>query len=283
MNLIGGKGKERRSLLMASVVLATLAVVGSAPVRAVTCNCAGATYTCSTGTCNPHLILGTALQCDWNCNSAGCPDLSACPSEPCDRNGDGKCVLCGYASNAEWIVGTPGDDAICAKGGDDVIDVHQGGNDLVDAGLGNDTVQAGTGDDYIFGDDGNDCIGGGGGSDVIDGEVGNDGIFSTCIPSLPLTCPASFPDLVIGSRLCGGKGNDLVVGYGHRGHECIDGGPNQASIELGRCGFGSGGPDCWYVANFGDDHDVATFRNCSIPLVFGTGTALSNSPMCGCF
>lgn len=85
---------------------------------------------------------------------------------------------------AEYLKGTPYNDALYGGGGDDTV-VAEGGNDFVDAGpgndkvdgaAGNDAISTGSGDDAVQAGDGNDLIigGSGEGNDTYNGGTGID-------------------------------------------------------------------------------------------------------------
>lgn len=276
--------------LSCAVVLSCAMAVSTA--WGVGCTCGSGSYTCDVNTCNPGItdgVLPAAVKCDWNCNGTThlCPNLliDCYTTQVHDRNGDGMVTICGTAG-ANTIYGTAGDDVICAKGGDDTIIAEQGGNDLIDAGPGNDTVQTGEGDDYVFGDTGNDCIASLGGSDMIKGGTGNDGIFDNhCLPGITCTdSSAGFESPLLGSRLCGGKGADFLVGYGpSRGHTCFDGGADQVAGAPNICGSNlGGGAECLF-AN-ATEPDLITFRNCvggATIFPFGSEDP-DHHPVCGC-
>ncbi len=241
---------------------------------------------------------GAACVVEEQCSADG---VSACPG-CCELGvtpygGDGACTVSG-TSGVNEITGSDGDDVICGLGGDDEIDGGDGndildggnGDDTLTGGLGNDTLYGGNndddlfatagdnfldggkgldvlagadGDDVLLGGDDTDVIVGQGGRDVLKGQGGDDTLVSNfwVIPA----------DDVLGSVLCGGDGNDQLIGNGP-GHQCLDGGPDQAPA--------SGTFDCTY-ANLPDDGgaaDVGTSRNCANP---GSGFS-SRTPGCGC-
>ncbi len=112
---------------------------------------------------------------------------------PVDCTPDG--VILG-TERADVLRGTPGDDVICALGGNDRIyagdDLLVGGagwdrmwaetgNDVMRGGENTDAMDAGLGDDYLSGDGGRDIMMGRGGTDFLEmkdgsaGDAGNGG------------------------------------------------------------------------------------------------------------
>ena len=65
------------------------------------------------------------------------------------------CDVTGTPGDDTALEGTPGEDVICALGGNDNID-GQGGNDIIFGDEGNDNIEGGAGLDEIFGGTGND-------------------------------------------------------------------------------------------------------------------------------
>jgi Ca2+-binding RTX toxin-like protein len=226
------------------VVAVSLTLVGgllASAASAATCTVADFTY-----------------QCDITCSASCGPFVYSA----CDGNADGKCVICG-SSGQNLLYGSDGDDVICGKGGQDFIDSREattgdiidggGGDDVILAGDGNNQIFGGGGDDYIAVEDGNNSVEGGTGDDEI--HAGSD--------DLPIA----------GSRttnLCGGKGNDVLTGWGH-GHFCFDGGRDQSPS-----GF-----DCNYSSPIPPTSgDAGTARHCA-NVNFYPGVA-GDDP-CGCY
>jgi dipeptidyl aminopeptidase/acylaminoacyl peptidase len=87
------------------------------------------------------------------------------------------CTITGASGSDPGLLGTSGDDVICARGGDDVV-LAGLGNDLVLGGPGADTIGGEDGNDLVVGEGGNDALDGGAGLDLLDGEQGID----TCAP-----------------------------------------------------------------------------------------------------
>jgi Putative glucoamylase/RTX calcium-binding nonapeptide repeat (4 copies)/Protein of unknown function (DUF3131) len=103
------------------------------------------------------------------------------------------CTITG-SSRSETLVGTRGDDVICAGAGNDTIRAG-GGDDVVFGDAGADRIGGGAGDDSLYGDDGADDLRGGLGEDVMSGGPGAD-------------------------RLAGGFGADHAEGGGD-GDRCV--------------------------------------------------------------
>jgi TolB protein len=88
-----------------------------------------------------------------------------------------RCTVRGTSGADPALLGTDGNDVICALGGDDVV-MAGAGNDLVRGGPGADTIAGDDGNDLLLGEAGNDTLDGGAGFDMLDGEAGID----TCLP-----------------------------------------------------------------------------------------------------
>lgn len=184
----------------------------------------------------------------------------------CGRNGDD--AITGSAGD-DVIDGGNGDDDLFGAGGTDVViggdgndtawgdtsTSADGGDDYVDGGDGDDWV-LGTnrtlvGSDYVEGDNvliggpGNDLVFGGSGRDVMKGGDGDD-----TVTTIVLGSPAP-PDDVLGNLLCGGAGDDALVGAGPS-QQCMDGGDD------------ADGCTYVYYVNGGTQgaHDLGTVRNC---------------------
>ncbi len=116
------------------------------------------------------------------------------------------CTIVG-TNDPDILIGTDGDDVICALGGADTIDGGGGndvilggdGPDVIDGGDGNDTIDGGDGPDILIGGAGNDLIAGGDGPDVIEGGSGDDQIDGEGGPD----------------EIDGGSGSDVCVGLGN--------------------------------------------------------------------
>lgn len=175
------------------------------------------------------------------------------------------------SANSPVILGTPGDDFICAGAaantirsgaGDDVIHA-MGGNDRVFAGDGDDTVFGEQGDDLIRGGEGHDNIDGGGGDDLLIGQGGNDTIHGY-----------KGDDTIRGRRgndvLSGGRGADDI--RGNRGHDVVTGGPGHDDLSGNRgADQVSGGPGNDTVRGGADD-DTLDGGSGDDRLVGGSGT-----------
>ena len=129
----------------------------------------------------------------------------------------------------EEIIGTGGDDVICAEGGIDDIE-GRGGDDIILAGSGNDIVDGGGGDDRIFGDRGEDTAEGGSGRDLVDGGEENDDLSGGDGNDIDTS-----PGNQVTAGVFGGEEDDTVSGDG--GEDFVDGGLGEDRV------FGGGGPD----------------------------------------
>jgi len=249
---------------------------------------------CTGALCVAPSSLTSCDVCPTKCvggsnNGNDCTAANDCPGGTCSA-GDGKCTICG-SDDGQVIIGSTGPDVICTAGGDDAV-YAQGGDDIVLAGgrvvdasgnpiagrsgpPGNDLVHGGNGNDQIFGNSGNDVLFGEGGNDIVigcggrnyvDGGDGDDVVTSAVFP----VCGAQ--DDAVGSLLCGGKGNDILVGAGPS-HQCMDAGPDQAPA--------AGTQDCTYAFTAAgrttpNAADLGTAKNCANPNVTAGGEP------CGC-
>jgi hypothetical protein len=114
-----------------------------------------------------------------------CARLGADPGGggPSGGGGPPACTISGTSRN-DVIVGTNGDDVICAGAGNDVVRA-EGGDDTVYGGADNDTLRGGKGFDRLFGQGerdvvnssdgvrGNDSVDGGADSDTCNGDFGD--------------------------------------------------------------------------------------------------------------
>ena len=82
------------------------------------------------------------------------------------------CTISGSRRD-DRLLGTAGDDVICARGGDDRI-AGGGGEDAVYGDAGDDRLGGGSGDDTLYGDAGDDRLRGGAGADVLSAGPGRD-------------------------------------------------------------------------------------------------------------
>lgn len=151
-------------------------------------------------------------------------------------------------SNARFIVGTTGNDFICAGDGNNIIRA-KGKDDIIYGNGGNDVIWAGFGNDTVYGGEGNDLIRSGGGMDRVFGEGGNDRVLA-----------GSGRDIVRGGdgddNLTGGDGHDTM--RGDAGNDKLIGnkGIDRLSGDAGRDILQGGiGPD---VLNGGADNDRLT-------------------------
>lgn len=231
------------------------------------------------------------------------PLVTDCPDAPANMN-----VI---ISDAAEIVGTSGDDFICAgasrnvingRGGNDIIHAGagddvvwgRGGNDEIHGGAGNDNLRGGPGRDSMFGDAGDDVMRGGRGADVLDGSDGNDRInggsgSDTMVGGLGSDRLAgrSGADEINGGagadRIVGGAGNDHLHGdsdndkvVGGAGADTLDGGDGNDYL-LGQAGDdtvdGGEGND---KANGGADHDLCSNAETTTECESGVVTEVNN-------
>ena len=82
------------------------------------------------------------------------------------------CTITGTAGD-DRLVGTSGDDVICALGGKDRV-LAGDGDDVVFGDAGDDRLEGGAGADTLYGDNGVDRLEGGDGDDVLAGGPGRD-------------------------------------------------------------------------------------------------------------
>lgn len=87
--------------------------------------------------------------------------------------GNGAGALPASATDADFLLGEGGHDALYGGEDDDRLD---GGldDDRLYGGTGNDSLTGNLGDDFIFGDAGEDLVRGGAGNDTLSGGAGND-------------------------------------------------------------------------------------------------------------
>lgn len=161
------------------------------------------------------------------------------------------------------LVGSPKNDQLQAKIGDDLVSGFEGddfldsasGNDLILAGDGNDTAVGQDGDDLILGGSGKDELLGAKGIDLILGEAGNDNIFGG--PGVDNLLGGDGDDIITG-----GSGDDKILGeanFSETGNDRIFGGDGNDDIS------GVGGND--YV--FGGKGDDRVFGGFDDDQVFG--------------
>ena len=204
-----------------------------------------------------------ALAVSTSLAAAAPAQISACGIVPADYNL--------IESDALVILGTPGDDFICAGpsantirsgAGDDIIHA-MAGDDKVFSGDGADTVFGEQGADRIRGGEGNDTIDGGSGDDLLIGQGGNDSIRGF-----------TGDDIIRGRRgndvLWGGRGADNI--RGNRGHDVISGGAGDDDLSGNRgADRVSGGPGDDIVRGGADD-DTLDGGQGDDHLVGGSGT-----------
>jgi hypothetical protein len=152
-------------------------------------------------------------KCSYILVSALLGSLALLPTSGANAESVDDCTIVG-SNKSESIVGTSGDDVICAAGGADLI-YGLGGDDEIRAGLGNDIIYAGSGDDEVLGQAGDDIIYGSQGADDLNGGSGKD-------------------------RVSGGQGEDMLEGgsgadnlSAGNGADLIDGGLGKDTILTG--------------------------------------------------
>jgi hypothetical protein len=142
-----------------------------------------------------------------------------------------SCTIKG-TPNQDRLIGTAGNDVICAGAGSDRI-WGVGGNDVIYAGDGFDQISGGSGNDLIFGQGDTDPTNGDGGADRIYGGAGDD----------PINGGAD-NDLLYGEagkdRLAGGDSNDTLDGgdqndklLGENGNDTLRGGNGNDNLDGG--------------------------------------------------
>lgn len=131
-------------------------------------------------------------------------------------------------SDDDRIVGTPRNDDVLARGGDDVVITHEG-RDFVSGGGGADRIVTGRGQDTAFG---------AAGDDVLRGGRGNDSLTDWVPTSFDSEGPAD------DDRIYGGPGADSIGIT--RGSDVVHAGPGDDRVRLAddgvadtvRCGPG---------------------------------------------
>jgi Tol biopolymer transport system component len=113
----------------------------------------------------------------WAMNADGSAPLRLTTDAAIDLSPDWQplpvCTISGTGQSDPEILGTEGNDVICARAGDDVV--RSGlGHDLVIGGKGADTLEGQFGSDVLHGDAGNDNLHGGPDYDYLDGGSGTD-------------------------------------------------------------------------------------------------------------
>ena len=187
---------------------ATQAVLGAAPIRAISFDSlgtqgSGLTADRPTGAFD-NGVTGTNTN---NTFTPGTTDSNGTPvtagNDVIDGRGGGDFIDAGGGNDT--VYGGAGNDGIFAGTGDDVL-FGELGDDFIDAQDGNDSIFGGLGDDNLRGGTGNDLIDGGEGQEYIEGGLGDDTIF-------------------------GGAGNDDI--RAGDGNDVVDGGDGQEYIEGG--------------------------------------------------
>ena len=177
------------------------------------------------------------------------------------------------------LVGNEGADTIFGKQGSDNIDggadadLLLGGINTVfggaDSDSGNDNIAGGTGADSLDGGSGNDTLKGGANADSIFGGSGNDLLLGDTnqLPGQDISGVTADDTLIAGDgddtldggggtdSLIGGLGNDLI--YVRTTSDVV--------VENSASGYDT------LIANFSIDLNSATYANCEVVALFGTG------------
>ena len=227
---------------------ATQAVLGAAPIRAISFDSlgtqgSGLTADRPTGAFD-NGVTGTNTN---NTFTPGTTDSNGTPvtagNDVIDGRGGGDFIDAGGGNDT--VYGGAGNDGIFAGTGDDVL-FGELGDDFIDAQDGNDSIFGGLGDDNLRGGTGNDLIDGGDGQEYIEGGLGDDTIFGG----------AGNDDIRAGDgndQVDGGSGDDYAEGgagqdviFGAEGLDNLRGGDGNDLID--------GGLDADYIeGNTGDD------------------------------
>lgn len=216
--------------------------------KCVICNVGGHAAT-MTGSGGADVVCGGALA-DVISTAGGADIINA---------GDGNDSVSGGGGQDE-IDGGPGSDSLNGEGENDTI-IDGAGNNYLDGGTGADTLWTGTGDDELHGGTGNDLLIGGGGADYLDGGADNDTLSALVYGNNVA------PDDVLGSRYCGGPGNDNLQARG-AGHQCMEGGDGTDT-----CGYAF-----WVTGRSPGPFDVGTATDCES----SPGVTSTRHPACAC-
>jgi Ca2+-binding RTX toxin-like protein len=190
---------------------------------------------------------------------------------------------------ANIVKGTPGDDVIAAKGGNDRI-IGGDGDDVICGGKGEDLVDAGDGDDILLGQGSDDVLQAGPGDDILLGQGGNDTMDGRegDLDQVDYSAATAPIQADLSSHSVTGQGTDSVFAV-----EVVFGSPFDDTLTAGTGGgslFGSGGNDMLNGGGFddtleggpGDDtisgangFDALTFFGSSTPVTvdLAAGTA----------
>ena len=182
-------------------------------------------------------------------------------------------------SNARFIIGTTGNDWICAGDGNNIIRA-KGLNDIIFGGGGNDVIWAGFGNDVVYGNEGNDLIRAGSGKDVVWGGPGNDRVFAGNGPDT--VRGGDGDDILTGGEghdfMRGGAGTDKLIGnkgidrlFGDGGNDIVQGGVGPDTINGGAGDDNLAGGDQNDVMGGGDGNDRMLGGNGEDNMVGGNG------------
>ena len=187
-------------------------------------------------------------------------------------------ILTGNANN-NILVGNQGADTIFGKQGSDDIDggtendLLFGGNNTIfgeqDSDTGNDNLAGAAGQDSLDGGNGNDTLKGGADKDILLGGSGNDLLLGDTnqLPGQDVSGDTANDTLIAGDgddTLDGGGGADSLVGG--LGNDLIYvRSINDVVVENSASGYDT------LIANFSIDLNSATYANCEVVALFGTG------------
>lgn len=196
---------------------ATQAVLGAAPIRAISFDSLGTQGSGLTADRPAGAFDNGVTGTDTNNTfTPGTTDSNGTPvtagNDVIDGRGGGDFIDAGGGNDT--VYGGAGNDVIFAGTGDDVL-FGELGNDFIDAQDGNDSIFGGLGDDNLRGGDGTDQIQGGDDNDYLEGGLGNDTLLGD-----------AGDDDLRGNQgddlLIGGDGNDQL--WGNTGSDVMIGG-----------------------------------------------------------
>ncbi len=168
------------------------------------------------------LILGIGVVASFVGGGDGSDGGGGFASEEPDTTAEGT-------AGPDGLVGTPFDDVILARAGNDTINGDIG-NDYLDGNAGDDEVYGEVGEDTVLGGAGNDLLGGGTGGDFLRGGDGDDTLRGGADDDL--LEGASNADFMEGDggndTLRGGPGKDYMTG--NLGMDSMEGGPGNDTM-----------------------------------------------------